>query len=201
MTHTNLLNCPCCCLSRTAGAAADADSSRKLLQGRPWQQGWQPGNQGQGQGWGQGGNRQPGGGAGSSAGSGASAGSGNRPNPNRNKGDKNSLSRFTGGAQGYRSRPRQTIAAPTSGPGLGLYNGLRKRGNAKATAQSLAETFGSNQEAAATSLASAATEGGNSMAVAEAVAQTSVAAPNVAAREFWACAVVVIKGRVAIFVL
>jgi len=163
------------------GAAAAVDgTSRKLLQGRPWQQGWQPGNSGnRGPPWGQG----QGQGSSAGAGSGASAGkdNSNRPNPNRNRGDVNSLSRFTGGASSYRNRPRQTIAAPTSGPGLGLYQGLRKRGNAKAAANSLAETFGSNQEAAATSLASAATDGGNSMAVAEAVAATSVAAPNVAA--------------------
>lgn len=144
------------------------------MQGRPWQQGWQPGNSG---------NRGPPFGQQGGAGAGSGAGSGNRPDPNRNKGDVGSLSRFTGGVQGYRNRPRQTIAAPVIGPGLSLVQGLRKRGNAKAAASSLAETFGSNQEAAATSLASAATEGGNSMAVAEAVAQTSVAAPNVAARE------------------
>jgi len=76
--------------------------------------------------------------------------------------------------------PRQTIAAPTSGPGLGLYQGLRRGGNAKANAQSLAETFNSNSEAAATAVASAATEGGSSSAVAEAVAQTTVSHPNIA---------------------
>lgn len=172
-----------------AGAAAAEAASRKLLtaqrslqQGRPnWGQGWQQQwNQGQGQG---GGNRGQGN-SGSSAGS-AAGGGNSRPNRNRNKGDVSSLSRFAGGAQGLRGRPRQTIAAPTTGPASTLYQGFRRGGgNAKANAQSLAETYNSNSEAAATAVASAATEGGaSSTAVAEAVAATTVAAPNVAPGE------------------
>jgi len=144
------------------GVAADA-SSRKLLADRNLQQNW--------------GNRPWGG---SNAGSSAGAASGSRPTINRNKGDVGSLSRLTSPVQSYRNRPRQTILAPTAGPAGLLYQGLRRPGNAKAAAQSLAETYNSNSEAAATAVASAATEGGSSSAVAEAVAQTSVAAPNVA---------------------
>ena len=108
-------------------------------------------------------------------------GGGNRGNPRRsNKGDVNSLSGLTSQVQGLRNRPRQSILAPTSGPASTLYQGLRKGGNSRAAAKSLADTFGSNADAAATAVASAATEGGSSTAVAEAVAQTSVAAPNIA---------------------
>lgn len=194
-----------CCLSLlSTGAAADA-ANRKLLtdrslqQNRPWEQ-FIPGNQGQGQGQGNNGNNgnrgnqgqgqgnrpQGFGGSGSNAGSGASAGAGggqnkDRPNPNRNKGDRNSLSRLNSQALGLRSRPVQTILAPTTGLGSDVYKGLRTRGNSRAAAKTLAEAFGSNSEAAATGLASAATaDGGRSAAVAEAVAATTVSAPNVA---------------------
>lgn len=101
-------------------------------------------------------------------------------NPRNRKGDISTLSALTAPTQRLRNVPRQTIAAPTSGPGLGLYQGLRRGGNAKANAQSLAETFNSNSEAAATAVASAATEGGSSSAVAEAVALTTVSHPNIA---------------------
>jgi hypothetical protein len=102
------------------------------------------------------------------------------PNPRNRKGDLSALSTLTAPTQGLRGMPRQTIAPPTTGPASTLYQGLRKGGNARANAQSLAETFRSNSDAAATAVASAATDGGASFAVAEAVAQTTVNHPSVA---------------------
>lgn len=108
-----------------------------------------------------------------------------KPNRNKNKGDINSLSGLTGGALGYRGRPRTTIAPPTTGRAGTLFQDMRRSGNARATAQSLADTYGSNSEAAANAVASAATQssGSEASAVAEAIAQTTVAAPNVAPGE------------------
>lgn len=112
----------------------------------------------------------------------AQAGSQSRPqqNPRNRKGDISALNALTSPVQGLRNVPRQSIAPPTTGPASTLYQGLRRGGNAKANAQSLAETFNSNSEAAATAVASAATEGGSSVAVAEAVAQTTVSHPGIA---------------------
>lgn len=107
-----------------------------------------------------------------------------RPTQDRNrKGDISALNSVLSPVQGYRNAPRQTIAPPTTGPASTLYQGLRRGGNAKANAQSLAETFNTNSEAAATAVASAATEGGSSAAVAEAVAQTTVSHPGIAPGE------------------
>lgn len=156
--------------------------------GQNWGQGW---NQGQNWGQGQAPNWPPGQNWGQGfGGSGGSAGDkgdnkpqgGNKPqeNPNRNKGDSGSLSRATRGAQNFRNKPQRTIAAPTTGPGLNVYNGLRTRGNAKNAARDMASLWGSNSEAAANALTSAATSGSDRIGVAEAVAATTVAAPNVA---------------------
>lgn len=97
------------------------------------------------------------------------------------KGDLSSLSPLISPVQSYRSVPAQRIT-PKSAPAANLAAGLRRGGNAKAAAQSLAQTYSSNSDEAATAVASAATESssGDTSAVAEALAQTSVSHPNIA---------------------
>lgn len=105
-----------------------------------------------------------------------------RGNPWRNnKGDRQSLQALTGNINTWDSIRAQPITA--TGAAATLSQGIRRRGNARAAAQSLAQAYSSGQaDAAAQAVASAATvdNDAEATATAEAVAEATVSHPNVA---------------------
>lgn len=101
---------------------------------------------------------------------------------NNLRGNRQSLNALTGSFSGYQGITPQPIAI--SGPASTLAQGIRRRGNARAAAQSLAQAYSSGQaDAAANAIAASATDttpGFDSAAVAETVAEATVVAPNIA---------------------
>jgi hypothetical protein len=98
-----------------------------------------------------------------------------------NKGDRASLQALTGDTNSWSSITAQPITA--MGAAATLSQGIRRRGNAQAAAQSLAQAYSSGQaDAAAQAVASAATvdSDAEATATAEAVAEATVSHPNVA---------------------
>jgi hypothetical protein len=100
---------------------------------------------------------------------------------NNNKGDRASLQALTGNTNSWSSIRAQPITA--MGAAATLSQGIRRRGNARAAAQSLAQAYSSGQaDAAAQAVASAATvdSDAEASATAEAVAEATVSHPSVA---------------------